>query len=226
MFVSVLKGTSTNERRVIATNLGQARLEDARMLGYSNLTAANMASNFGATFVAAHGGAPYNVTYSVSNGPTSSASPSPAYKTVTVSVSRSGDNFTTTVSTVVMNPAMLSTAIYSSMGGGSGPFTITCSFKNATEVKSPGCYVVQYWMNQSASPEPTPTKTVTLSPSAMPSPTGIATATVVFPNITGGMPYEYSVYCNSKDWSGALYTPPQHILSNALYHFDTDPGGS
>ena len=47
MFVSVLKGTSTNERRVIATNLSQARLEDARMLGYANLSATSLQSNFG-----------------------------------------------------------------------------------------------------------------------------------------------------------------------------------
>ena len=224
MFVSVLKGTSTNERRVIATNLGQARLEDARMLGYANLTASNLQSNFGATFVAAHGGAPYTISYAVSPGPTTTASPTPAYKTVTVSISRSGDNFTTTVSTVVMNPAVLSTSAYSSMGGGSGPYTITAAFKDATEVKSPGVYVVQYWMNATATPTPTPTKTVTLSPSLMPA--AIKTATVLFTNIPGGTAYEYSVYCNSKDWTGALYTPPFHLLNNGWVKFDTNPGGS
>ena len=223
MFVSVLKGTSTSERRVIATNLSQARLEDARMLGYANLSATSLQSNFGTTFTAAHGGAIYNISYAVTSGPTSSATPTPAYKQVTVSISRAGQSFPT-VTTIVQNPAVLSTAAYSSMGGGGGPYSITAAFKDATEVKSPGVYVVQYWMNATATPTPTPTKTVTLSPSLMPA--AIKTATVLFTNIPGGTAYEYSVFCNSKDWTGALYTPPFHLLNNGWVKFDTNPGGS
>jgi prepilin-type N-terminal cleavage/methylation domain-containing protein len=225
MFVSVLKGTSTNERRVIATNLGQARLEDARMLGYSNLTAANMASNFGSTFEAAHGGAPYNVTYSVAPGPTSSASPSPAYKTVTVSVSRSGDNFTTTVSTVVMNPAVLSTAIYSSMGGGGGPYSVTAAFKSSAEVKR--CYITQYVMN-TALATPSPTATVNISPTQQPS-ASPTTSTVQWTGLPGGMGYLYIVWClpqSPSTWSTVLQTPQFHLLSNGWVKFDTNPGGS
>jgi len=36
----------------------------------------------------------------------------------------------------------------------------------------------------------------------------------------------YTVYCNSVDWSGALYTPNFHMLSNGWVKFDTNPGGS
>ena len=225
MFVSVLKGTSTNERRVIATNLGQARLEDARVLGYSNLSATSLQSQFGTSFTAAHGGAPYTITYAVSPGPTSSASPTPAYKTVTVSVTRSGDNFTTTVSTVVMNPAVLSTAVYSSMGGGGGPYSLTAAFKNSAEVKR--CYITQYIMN-TAVPTPTPTATVQISPTQQPasSPT---TSTVQWTGLPGGKGYLYIVYClpqSPSSWGSLLQTPSFHLMSNGWVKFDTNPGGS
>jgi len=223
MFVSVLKKTSTNERRVIATNLGQARLEDARMLGYANLTAANMTTNFGATFVAAHGGAPYNITYSVAPGPTTSASPTPAYKTVTVSVARAGDSFTTTVSTVVQNPAVLSTAIYSSMGGGSGPYSLTAAFKNSAECKK--AWVVQYLLN--SSPTPVPTATVTwASKTPAASPTN---STVQWTGLPGGTGSLYIVYCTPQSpssWGSTLQTPSFHLLSNGWVKFDTNPNGS
>ena len=50
MFVGVLKGTSTNSRRVIATNIAQAQLEKIRVLAaspssYANITNANLNSS-------------------------------------------------------------------------------------------------------------------------------------------------------------------------------------
>ena len=104
LFVSILKSTSTNERRVIATNLAQARLERARMLAYADITTANLTSStfaagqFNPSFTAAHGGAPYTITMSVTTpSPTTTPTPTIApYKTVYVTVTRAGDNFSTT----------------------------------------------------------------------------------------------------------------------------------
>ena len=45
LFVSGLKTTSTNTRRIIATNLAQARIESMRMLNWNDITQANLNSN-------------------------------------------------------------------------------------------------------------------------------------------------------------------------------------
>ena len=44
LFVSVLKKTSTDTRRVVATNLAQARVERAKMLAYADITQDNLNS--------------------------------------------------------------------------------------------------------------------------------------------------------------------------------------
>ncbi len=89
LFVSGLKTTSTNARRVVATNIAQARLETIRMLaasmapspspysttattGYSAVTNANLTSAtwnaalLPTTYTPPAGGQPYNITYSCS----------------------------------------------------------------------------------------------------------------------------------------------------------------
>ncbi|HUK78896.1 MAG TPA: type II secretion system protein, partial [Thermoleophilia bacterium] len=230
LFVSILKNTSTNERRVIATNLAQARLERVRMIAYADITNANLTSStfaagaFNPSFTAAHGGAPYTITMSCS--PT--ANPTAAYKTVWVTITRGNDNFKTTSKTVVMNPAAVQVSSTSGPGGGSGPFSLTVAFKNSSEVvpmTSPtprGVYIVQKIMN-TALPTPTPTATVTISPTQAPaaSPTN---STINWTNLPGGSGYLYIVYCNSKMWtSSVLQTPPFHMFSNGWVKFDTNP---
>ena len=232
LFVSILKNTSTNERRVIATNLAQARFERVRMLAYADITNANLTSStfamgaFNPSFTAAHGGAPYTVTMSCS--PT--ANPTAPSKTVWVTVTRTNDNFSTTAKTVVMNPTPVSTSSTSGPGGGTGPFSLTVAFKNSSEVvplTSPtprGVYIVQKIMNTSL-PTPTPTATVTISPTKVPaaSPTN---STISWTGLPGGMTYLYIVYCNSTMWSDTLQTPAFHMFSNGWVKFDTNPGGS
>ena len=238
LFVSGLKATSTNARRVVATNLAQARLETIRMLaanmapspspysttattGYSSVTNANLTSGtwnaalLPTTYTPPAGGQPYNITYSCS--PTDN--PTPASKTVTVTVSRSTDNFKTTVSTVIMNP--MPVTVSSTSGGAvdpNSPHSLTVAFKNYTEVSSAGVVVV--YVNTS----PTPNVTTTATP-AKQVPSASAT-TVTWTNLPGGMSYLYTVYCNSVDWSGALQSPAFHLLSNGWMKFDTNPGGS
>lgn len=228
LFVSGLKTTSTNTRRIVATNIAQARIESMRMLNWNEITQANLnsstfaAGQFATTYTPPAGGHPYTITTSVS--PTASPSPMPTYKTVAVTVTNPVDNFTTTVTTVIANPAAVSATSASGPQAGNGPFSITCQFKNSSEVTK-GCYIVQYKMNTSASPTPTATATVTLSPTMTPaaSPTN---STVTWPSIPGGMGYLYVIWCNSTQLSSPDQTPAFHLLGNATMKFDTNPGGT
>lgn len=227
LFITVLKTTSTNSRRVIATNLGQARLEAVRMLAFSDITQPNLnsttfaAGEFNPSFTPAKGGNPYTITTTVTT-PTPTAAP--PYKTVTVAVSNPVDHFTTKVSTVVMNPAAI-TSTSTSGTGGSGPYFITVAFKSSAEVTSKGVVVTQYAMN-SATPTPVPTATVTISPTMHPAASPI-TSTVVWPSLPGGMGYLYTVTCyNTSSASPTEISSAFHLLSNYWLKFDTDPGGS
>ena len=135
-----------------------------------------------------------------------------------MSVTRPNDGFTTSVKTTIQNPNPIVTSSTSGPTGGNGPYSLTVAFKNYTEVSSAGVYVV--YVNTS----PTPNVTTTATPLKQ-VPSASAT-TCTWTNLPGGMNYMYTVYCNSVDWSGALYTPNFHMLSNGWVKFDTNPGGS
>jgi len=219
MFVNGLKAASTDNRRVIATNVAQARLERARMLAYSDITTANLNSstfagnNFGTSFTPAAGGQAYTIASTV----TPSDNPTAAYKQVTVTVSRPGkDAFQTTVTGIVTNPAAMAVTSTSGPSGGVGPWSLTVAFKNWSEVTSSGVTVVYVRTS------PTPVATITATPSKqVPS---SAHPTVVWTNLPGGMGLLYSVTCHAS--SGTYTGPAFHMLSNGWMKFDTNPGGS
>jgi prepilin-type N-terminal cleavage/methylation domain-containing protein len=243
LFVSGLKTTSTNSRRVVATNIAQARIETIRMLGanmaspspystsattgYTAITPTNLNSNtwnptlISTTYTPPAGGQPYNITTSVSPDP--AVSPTPAYKTVTVTVTRSTDNFQTKVSTVIMNP--MAVVATSTLGGAvdpNSPHSLTVAFKNWQEVSTTKGVVVVY-VNTS----PTPNVTTTATP-AKQVPTSSST-TVTWTNLPGGMNYLYTVTCNPQSpssWGSPLVGESFHLLSNGWMKFDTNPGGS
>ena len=229
LFANALKTTSRDNRRVIATNIAQARIEKVRMLAnttyYKDIKTTNLNSStyagglFATSFTPAHGGAPYTITTTV----TPTDNPTAAYKTVTVTVSRASDGFQTKSSTIIMNPAAVTTTWTSGgSGGSSGPFSITVSFKNSADATSGGVFVTQYAMNTSASPVATPTATLIISPTKYPS-ASPTNSTVTWTNLTGGMNYEYTVTCRSLYGTFTTY-PPQHLLSNWPIKFDTHPG--
>jgi prepilin-type N-terminal cleavage/methylation domain-containing protein len=228
LFVQLLKTTSTNTRRVIATNLAQARIESIRMLNWNDITQANLnsstfaAGQFATTYTPPAGGKPYTITTTVS--PSNSPSPMPSFKQVSVTVSNPTDNFTTTVTTDITTTMAVSTSVAGGPQAGNGPYSITCEFKNSSEVTK-GCYIVQYKMNTSASPSPIATATVTLSPTMTPS-ASPTNSTVTWPSIPGGMGYLYVVWCNSTQLSSPDQTPQFHLLGNAVLKFDTNPGGT
>jgi prepilin-type N-terminal cleavage/methylation domain-containing protein len=228
LFVSVLKTTSTNTRRVVATNLAQARVEKVKMLAYADITPSNLnsatfaAGQFNPSFTPAKGGLPYTITTTVT---TPSPTAAPPYKTIVVTVSRPGDSYSTTVTSVIMNPIQVTSTSTSGTGNPLGPFSITAAFKSSAEVTSGGVVVIQYAMN-SATPTPVPTATVTISPTMKPA-TSPITSTVTWPSLPGGMGYEYTVTChNSSSASPTETSPLFHLLSNGWLKFDTNPGGS
>ena len=232
LFANALKNTSRDNRRVIATNIAQARIERVRMLGnttyYKDIKTTNLNSSsyggglFATSFTPAHGGAPYTISTTV----TPTDNPTAAYKTVTVTVSRASDGFQTTASTIIMNPAAVTTT--SSSGGSStatGPFSLTVAFKDSSDVTNAGVVVIRYAMNSSATPTPTPTATLTISPTMKPS-ASPTTSTVTWTNLTGGTGYLYKVTCNTANWPNTETSPLFHLFSNGWMKFDTNPGGS
>ena len=247
LFVSGLKTTSSNTRRVVATNIAQARLETIKMLaasmaptpntysttattGYAAITPTNLTSGtwnaalLPTTYTPPSGGAPYSISYSVTCSPSCSPSawPTVAAKIVSVTVTRNTDNFKTTVSTVLENPQAVTTSSTSGPTGGNGPYSLVVAFKNYTEVDSSRGVSVVY-----INTVPTPNVTTTATPTKQ-VPSSLAT-TCTWTNLPGGMNYLYQVFCYSDDWNSgtsALYTPVFHMLSNGWVKFDTNPGGS
>ena len=224
MFVNAMKASSRDNRRVIATNVAQARLERVRMLAFSDITTTNLnsssfaAGQFGTSFTPAgpasrQGGQPYTITSTVVT-PTPTASP--PYKQVTVTVSRPGDSYQTTVTGIVTNPAAIVTTSTSGPQAGAGPWSLTVAFKNWTEVTSAGVVVVYVRTS------PTPIATITATPvKLVPS---SASPTVKWTNLPGGMGLLYSVTCHAS--SGTYTGPAFHLLSDGWMKFDTNPGGS
>ena len=153
LFVNVLKRTSADTRRVVATNVAQARIDALRLMGsnlgptpgsttepigYAAITTANLntpgfaSGLFATSFPAAHGGPPYQITYTV----TPDASPTAPSKVVTVTVSRPGvDSFVTSLSTTIKNPNAVVATSTSGPGDPLAPHKLTVSFKNWSEVK-------------------------------------------------------------------------------------------
>jgi prepilin-type N-terminal cleavage/methylation domain-containing protein len=237
LFVNVLKRTSTDTRRVVATNVAQARVEAIRLLastlgptptsitepiGYAAITTANLntpgfaSGLFATSFPAAHGGPPYKVTYTV----TPDASATAASKVVTVTVSRPGiDSFNTTVTTTIKNPTAVVATSTSGPGDPLAPKTLTVLFKNWTEVKK----VQVVYVNSG----PTPAVTTTATPLTQQPSSGATSC--VWTNLPGGANYMYTVTCwpqSPSSWTNPLVGESFRMWASGPMKFDTNPGGS
>ena len=223
-FANALNASSRDQTRNVAANIALDRIEQIRLLDYQSITQADLTApptpfgdgKFGPTY-SVTGGAVYKVGYSVSP----SASPDAPQKTVTVSVSKPGDSYTTTVQTVVKNSAAGVQTFTTTAPSPSPTITglsITAGFKDWTDVSgaSYGVWVVR------VSGTPTPTSTITISPTLRPG--SSATPTVTWTGLTGGTAFAYTVTCKGKN--GTFTSPVFHLLSNAFLKFDTNPGGS
>jgi type II secretory pathway pseudopilin PulG len=229
LFATALKRTSADGERNDAQTIAVDRIEQVRLLNYSDITAPNLnyspspAANpfgdgrFGPAYTLT-GGAVYDIHYDVT--------PLGNSQQVTVTVTGRGANgsYPTKMTTVVNNPApnVASTSIDS---GSSTPpviehLSITASFKNWTEVVQNSAKGV-YWVR-------TASDGTTLTSSHL-WPTDSLHTTVTWTELTGGSSYTYVVYCYSSMWNSGnvpFASPPFHLLKNARLKFDTNPGGS
>lgn len=225
LFANALKASSSDAFRVTANNIAQERIEQVRLLTYASIstTAPNDNLNappagfgdgrFGPDYTLPGNNKPYHITYDVAENATEN------YKKVVVDVtwSEGTANHTTTMSTIIMDPAA---AIVSSTSGSPTPtpspssttgfYKITVSFKAWKDVTSKGVKVVRTDVTPNVT-EP-PSKQV---PSA-------ASPTVSWSGLPGGPSVQYVVTCYSK-W-GTFSTPPFHLLSDCPLYFDTNPG--
>ena len=118
LFVSAAKASSGDRARNIATTVAQSRIESLRLLSFSQLTDPSIMTNldsssyqggqFGSTYSPPGGGGAYAIQYSLTNVPSTGAV---NYVRATVSVTTPatpGPAYTTTMSTIVLNPSAIS----------------------------------------------------------------------------------------------------------------------
>lgn len=219
-FANALKRTSADELRVDATNIAQDRIEQVRLLKYSDITAANLNysptppspfgdGRFGPTYTQVGESKPYHISYEVDPLPDANT------KYVRVSVSRSGsDGYVTTADTVIDNPAPGDTSMSDAEPTN---LSMTVWFDNWTYVKSPGVVIVRVQTNV------TPNVTTTCTPLSQMPTSGHQELT--WTGLTGGPNYTYKISCSSTKASYVLNAPPFRLWTSGRLKFDTYPGG-
>ncbi len=228
-FANALNATSRDAERNDAQNIAVDRIEQVRLLPYASITQPNLNyspspplpfgdNRFGPVYTVASG-AIFDIAYVVEAQPDA--------QKVTVSVARQGSGpgsgHTTTLSTVVKNPApnvVVATAGPTPTSLPTENLSITASFKNWTQVvvgSSKGCF----WTRVAADTGQVVTSTH-LWPDA-------SNQKVTWTGLTGGANYTYTVSCYSSKWQSGntpFVSPPFHLLKSARLKFDTNPGGS
>jgi prepilin-type N-terminal cleavage/methylation domain-containing protein len=222
-FANALKRTSGDELRVDATNIAQDRIEQVRLLQYSDVTEANLNyspsptpnpfgdGRFGPSYTQVGETKPYHVSYTVQSCPDTNA------KYIRVAVSREGsgsNNFVTTADTIVDNPEAGDTSIKDAEPTS---LSMTVYFDSWQYVKSPGVIIRRVQTNV------TPNTTTSPFPGyQMPS---ASNQRLTWTDLTGGPNYTYYVSCSSSKARYVLNAPPFRLWSNGTLKFDTYPGG-
>ena len=230
VFASALKRTAGDALRVTENNIAQDRIEQVRLLNYSDITQANLNSppspasefgdgRFGPTYYVAGNSRPYAILYTV-------VAQTNAQK-VTVQVTGPGAGFTTTMQTIVKDSA--AGTLTSTSGGIPTPLpsisglSITVSFKNWEDVTGSSSYGVTVTrVDTSVTPN------VTFTPLPIKQTPSASNTTLTWTdsppgNLTGGTNYTYEITCVGK-YTPLISTPPFHLLHNARLKFDTHPG--
>jgi len=222
LFVTVLHRTSGDNLRNVAANIAQDRIEQVRLLSYDSITQTNLNSppspassfgdgKFGPVYYVTGSSKPYNITYTV-NDLTQA-------KKVTVAATWSSTGYTTTMQTIVKDPAagVTSTTVpVPSPSPTISGLSITVSFKDWSDVTSQGVTVKRVQTDVTPNVTTTPTPTIQI-PSAV-------SPTVTWTGLTGGTSFTYTVTCHSQYITET--SPPFHLLKDARLKFDTHPGGS
>ena len=224
LFASALNKTLGYNFRVTSTNIAQDRLEKVRQLPYTEIVAdsahpttlpnlynpAFAGGQFVTTYYPVGSSKAYTIAYTVDTYP--------SYKKVIVTVdwSGSGPNYTTTMKTIVMDPAAVSaTSTANPYPTPTTGYTLTVSFKDATQVISPGVAVSYKIGTTTYHPAPTVAQTF---------PFPSKTFTVTWTGLPGGRNIPYTVTCHSSYITSTA--PIFHLLTNGWIKFDTHPGGS
>jgi prepilin-type N-terminal cleavage/methylation domain-containing protein len=224
-FANALNATSRDAQRNDAQNIVVDRIEQVRLLDFGDITQDNLntppspAGEFGdgrfGTVYTVAGGSTYDILYQVE--------PLDNAREVTVDVTPTGASHTTTMSTVIKNPApnvAVSTEGPTPSALPTTNLSITASFKNWAHVVQNSAKGV-YYTRVDASTGATVT-------SAHIWPT-VSSPTVSWTGLVGGANYTYTVSCYSSQWNSGntpLTSPPFHLLKSARLKFDTNPGGS
>ena len=221
-FANALSRTSEDEARVDSNNIAQDRIEQIRLLNYSDVTTSLLNSptatpfgdgRFGKTYTLYGESRPYTVTYFVT--PTPEATSSQKY--VKVTVTRADTDFIMSAHTIIQDPSGGTTSITESEPSN---LTLTVYFDTYQYVVSPGVTLQRVQTNV--------TPNVTTSPAPDSPPGAIPTAgypTVKFSNLIGGPNYTYSVFCKSSKATYTMAAPPFRMWTSGKLKFDTYPGG-
>ncbi len=226
-FAHTLKATSRDEYRVNAANIAQDRIEQVRLLAYTDIIQANLNyepappspfgdGRFGHTYTLAGDSRPYRIDYLVqpANDPTA------AQKYIKVSVSRTGSaaGKVITADTIIENPeAGGSTSTVAPSPSALPNCSISVKFTNWTEVDGNGVWVERVQTNV------TPAATVTPTPLHQYPSAG--QQELKWTNLRGGAEYTYTVFCDSSRATYTLKNIPFRLWDNRKVYFDTYPGG-
>lgn len=224
--VNALDRTAEDEVRVDGNTIAQDRLEQTRLLSYTDITEENLNysptptaspfgdGRFGPTYSLFDEARPYNVHYDVTPTPY----PTSLQKFVKVSVSRPGSEYVTTAQTLVRDPRA---GVNSVTETEPTNLTLTVYFDNASYVTSSGVQLQQVRTNV--------TPNATVSPIPISPPGALPTTTnpeVKFTGLVGGPNYTYSVFCwTSKPSTRRMAAPPFRLWTSGRIKFDTYPGG-
>jgi prepilin-type N-terminal cleavage/methylation domain-containing protein len=224
-FINALKRTSADRQRVDANLIAQDRMEQIRLLRFTDITQANLnlspspAANpfgdgrFGPTYTLYGQSRPYSVTYHVQPTP----APTSLQKYVEVRVTPPDSGFVTTAHTIVRDEQAGITSVTEAEPT---DLALTVYFDKYQYVIAPGVTLQRVQTNV------TPNVTSWMTPDAPPGAVPTATnQTVTFSGLTGGPNYTYSVFCRSKKASYTLAAPPFRLWKNGRLKFDTYPGG-
>jgi prepilin-type N-terminal cleavage/methylation domain-containing protein len=230
-FANALSRTSEDEVRVDGNTIAQDRIEQVRLLDFSDITTPNLNyspsptkspfgdGRFGTSYTLYGEARPYTVRYEVttpSPSGTATADPSSAYKKViVVTVSRQGSTYTTTAQTVVRDPAAGTTSVVDAEPTG---LSITAYYVGGTWQYVTGAWITRVQTNVTPNATTTPAPGVQLPTAAVQEST--------WTGLTGGPNYWYKVWYTSSKQTGTRGGDSFHLWGNIVRKpIDAYPGG-
>jgi prepilin-type N-terminal cleavage/methylation domain-containing protein len=224
-FANALSRASEDAARVDSNTIAQDRIEQIRLLPYTDVTEQNLNyspsptanpfgdGRFGPVYTLVGESGTYNVKYYVTPTP----EPTSLQKYVKVTVSRAETKFIMSAHTIIRDPSATTNSV---TDGEPTNLKLTVYFDTYQYVVSPGVTLqrVQTNVTPNATTSPLPDS----PPGAIPS---ASYPTVTFSNLTGGPNYTYSVFCKSSKATYVMAAPPFRLWSSGRLKFDTYPGG-